>query len=175
MQLAIIITGENNLKILSAVTEVLNDSRCNIEESRSAVLAGQFTGFLLIDGNWNHIAKLENNLDSLAKRLNLKITTNHIEGPTPASNELPYVIDIMGADTSTMIKQLTAFLAARDVSIIEMNTSRYAAAYTDTSIFGAHLIVGIPSQSRPISLRDEFLDFCEQNGFDAILEPIKKP
>ena len=175
MQLAIIVTGKNNLKILSALTEVLNDSRCNIEESRSMVMAGQFAGFLLIDGNWNHVAKLENNLDSLAKRLNLQITTNHIEEPASTHDELPYVIDIMGADSSTMIKQLTAFLAARHVSIIEMNTSRYPAAYTDTTIFGAHLIVGIPIESRPISLRDEFLDFCEQNGFDAILEPIKRP
>lgn len=175
MRLAIIVGGKNNITILSALAEVLNDSGCSIEESRSAVLAGHFAGFLLVDGNWNHVAKLENNLDSLAKRLDLRITTNHIEETVTTPNELPYVIDIMGADTTTMIKQLTAFLTARQISILEMNSSRYAAAYTDTAVFGAHLIIGIPCDARPISLRDEFLDFCEQNGFDAILEPIKRP
>ncbi len=174
MQLVISVTGQNNVKILGGLSQVLIDSHCSLLESRSSVLANKFAGFWLVEGNWNHVAKVENNLDHLAKRLELQITTTHIEEPEPTPDQLPYVIDIIGIDTAEMLKQLTVFLTERNINITEMNTSRYPGAHTESLLFGAHLIVGIPAQSRPISLRDEFLDFCDRNGFDAILEPIKR-
>ena len=174
MQLVISVTGQNNPKILEAISQVLVDSHCSLLESRSAVLADKFAGFWLIEGNWNHIAKLENNLEHLSKLMKLEVTTIHSEESTPSSEQLPYVIDIVGTDTASMLKRLTSFMAERNITIMEMSTSRYPGARTGTLLFGAHLIVGIPAQSRPISLRDEFLDFCDSHGFDAILEPIKR-
>jgi len=174
MQLVISVTGPNNPKILAAFSQVLVDSHCSLLESRSTVLANKFSGFWLVEGNWNHVAKLENNLEHLAKRLELQITTTHIEEQEPIPEQLPYIIDIIGTDTTVMLKKLTAFLTERNINITELNTSRYPGAHTGTLLFSAHLIVGIPAHSRPISLRDEFLDFCDRNGFDAILEPIKQ-
>jgi glycine cleavage system transcriptional repressor len=36
------------------------------------------------------------------------------------------------------------------------------------------MIVRIPAGMRIVSLRDEFLDFCDQMNLDAILEPVKR-
>ena len=37
-----------------------------------------------------------------------------------------------------------------------------------------NLIVKIPAGVKIVSLRDEFLEFCDQQNLDAILEPVKR-
>ena len=176
MQLVITALGENRPDVIVELTRTIKDARCTILESRLTELGLEFAGHLLVEGNWNHIVRLENALESLAHRSALKIHLLRAREPEAPKEDdsLPYAIDIFATDQINNIHDLSAFLADRHIAILDLSTSRYPAPYTGSALFIAHLIVKIPAGTRIVSLRDEFLDFCDQLNLDAILEPVKR-
>lgn len=178
MQLAITILGENKPDLIIELTRTIKDAKCTVLESRMTELGLEFAGHLLVEGNWNHVARLENAMEAFSNRFGLRVQllrAQEQEQPTPEEElGLPYAIDIFATDQINNIHDLSEFLASRGVSILDLSTSRYPAPYTGAPLFLAHMIVRIPQGMRIVSLRDEFLDFCDQMNLDAILEPVKR-
>jgi glycine cleavage system transcriptional repressor len=175
MQLVITVLGLDRNDLIMELTRTIKDCKCAVLESRMTELGAEFAAHLLVEGNWNCIVKLENALEGLSNRLELKITT--LRAREPAETEeggLPYAIDIFAMDKSNNIHELAVFLTARSIKIVDITTSRYSAAYSGTPVFLAHIIVTVPVGLRIVTLREEFLDFCDQLNIDAILEPVKR-
>lgn len=176
MQLVITVLGANRPDLIVELTRTIKDAKCTILESRMTELGQEFAGHLLVEGNWNHIVRLENALESLGSRFSLKFNTQRAqERETPEEETLlPYAVDIFATDQINNIHDLSAFLTDRGIAIMDLSTSRYPAPFTGSPLFLAHMIVKIPAGMRIVSLRDEFLDFCDQMNLDAILEPVKR-
>lgn len=176
MQLVITVLGPDRPDLIVELTRTIKESKCLILESRMTELGLEFAGHLLVEGNWNHIVRLENLLESLANRYGLKVQTLRAQEQEVAEedNTLPYAIDVFATDQINNVHDLSDFLTARNIDIIDLSTSRYPAPFTGSPLFLAHLIVKIPAGTRIVSLRDEFLDFCDQMNLDAILEPVKR-
>lgn len=178
MQLVFTVLGANHPGLLVDITRAIKEAKCGIIESRLTELDTHFAGHLLVEGNWNHIARLENALDALSNRLELKIQHQRIQEPEEPAKEdtqaLPYAIDIFATDQINNVSDLTEFLTSRGVDILDISSSRQPAPFTGSPLFLAHMVIRVPSGTRIISLRDEFLDFCDQMNLDAILEPVKR-
>ncbi|SMF94201.1 glycine cleavage system transcriptional repressor [Methylomagnum ishizawai] len=176
MQLVVTVLGVNRPDLVVELTRAFKDCKCMILESRMTELGNEFAAHLLAEGNWNHIVRLENSLESLATRYGLKIATlraQEREEPTE-DTALPYAVDIYATDQINNIHDLSNFFTERGIDILDLSSSRYPAPFTGSPLFLAHIIVKIPAGTRIVSLRDEFLDFCDQMNLDAILEPVKR-
>lgn len=176
MQLVITVLGGQRPDLIVELTRAIKEAKCTILESRMTELGLEFAGHVLVEGNWNHVARLENALESLANRFGLKIHLLRAqERESPAEeNALPYAVDIFATDQINNIHDLSTFFADRNIDILDLSTSRYPAPFTGSPLFLAHLMVKIPAGMRIVSLRDEFLDFCDHLNLDAILEPVKR-
>lgn len=175
MQLVITVAGEDRPDLIAELTRIVKESKCHILESRMTELGAEFAAHLMVEGAWNHIVKLENALEAAASRYKLKISTlRGSENPLPDEDVIPYGVDIFAGDRIDNIHELAAFFSARNIKILDLSTSRYPAPYTNAPLFLARMIVKIPVGIRIVSLRDEFLDFCDQQNLDAILEPVKR-
>ncbi len=175
MQLVITVAGEDRPNLVEELTRIIKECKCHILESRMTELGPDFAAHLLVDGNWNHIVKLESALEASGARSNLKIVTLRTkETPPVEENAVPYGVDIFASDQIDNIHELTSFFTVRGIKIVDLSTSRYPAPYSNTPLFVARMIVKIPVNIRIVSLRDEFLEFCDQQNLDAILEPVKR-
>ncbi|MDO9105027.1 MAG: ACT domain-containing protein [Methylovulum sp.] len=174
MQLAITALGNNQINFIAELLPAIRDCKCNMVEIRSSRLAQVTAAYLLVQGNWNQIAKLENVLDSLQRRMEIKI---HILRPEPkekAKEYVPYSLETISLDKDNIMESVTSFLIDREIEIEEMAGSSYQAPYVQTPVFSSKFVILIPPQLNLLSLREEFLDFCDQLNIDAILEPIKR-
>ncbi len=175
MQLVITVAGEDRPDLIEELTRLIKDCKCHILESRMTELGAEFAAHLLVDGNWNHIVKLENALEAMATRCRLKLSTLRAkEGPPKEENMIPYGVDVFASDQIDNIHELSAFFGARGIKILDLSTSRYPAPYSNSPLFLARMIIKVPVTVRIVALRDEFLDFCDQLNLDAILEPVKR-
>jgi glycine cleavage system transcriptional repressor len=174
MQLAITALSNNHPRFLAEFLPALRDCKCTLLEIRSSRLAESTAAYLLIQGNWNQIAKIENMLDALQKRMEVKIHTLRPDHNGRESNHVPYSLETISLDRENVIESITAFLFDRNIDIEEITGSSYQAPYIQTSVFSAKFILLIPPEIRLLSLREEFLDFCDHLNIDAILEPIKR-
>ncbi len=172
-QLVLSALGEDRPGIINELSRCVLNNGCNISDSRMTVLGGEFAILLLIDGNWNTIAKLEDQVAGLEERLGLSITTRRTARKATRKDLLPYGVDVVSLDQPGIVYNLAGFFSKRQINIQEMATSSYAAAHTGTPMFSVHLTIDIPASLQISVLREEFMDFCDQLNLDAVMEPVK--
>lgn len=165
--------GKDQSGIIDQLSGLVHTMGCNILDSRMMVLGGEFAILMLVEGNWNTLAKLEDALPSLESRLGLNIIVKRTEEREPSAELLPYAVDVVALDHPGIVHNLSSFFSSRAINIEELVTSSYAAAHTGTPMYSVHMSVGIPAHIHISTLRDEFMEFCDSMNLDAVLEPIK--
>ncbi|MEJ1379707.1 MAG: glycine cleavage system protein R [Candidatus Sedimenticola sp. (ex Thyasira tokunagai)] len=165
--------GKDRPGIVDDLSKVILEGGCNIADSRMTVLGGEFAILLLVEGNWNTLAKLEDVVTALEQQLELTITVKRTAERKTAKNQLPYCVEVVALDNPGIVHHLAGFFSKRNINIEDLLTSSYAAAHTGTPMFAVHMSVGIPSDVHIAALRDEFMEFCDSLNLDAVLEPEK--
>ena len=165
--------GKDRPGIVNQLSKSIYELDCNITDSRMTVLGGEFAILLMVEGPWNLLAKLEDQVPELQDRLALTITTKRTEERSAEGNLLPYGVDVVALDHPGIVYSLASFFSDKKINIEDMTTSSYAAAHTGTPMFSVRMSIGIPSDIHIAALRDEFMDFCDSMNLDAVLEPIK--
>ncbi len=165
--------GTDQPGLITKLSHIIKDSDCNIEDSRMSVLGGEFAILMQISGNWDKLVKLENTLEKLQDSTGLTIVTKRTNGRKNEKNKIPYSIEVISIDHPGIVCQLAEFFSTRTINVYDMTTHAQAAAHTGTPIFTLNMTIEIPAKTHIASLRDEFIDFCEQLNLDAVLEPYK--
>jgi len=165
--------GEDRPGIVDQLSKAIFDLDCSINDSRMTVLGGEFAIILMIEGNWNALAKLESNYSALEQQLGLKIMAKQTRGRKRESDLLPYEVDVVALDQPGIVYHLANFFSRRKINIEDMATSNYTAVHTGTPMFSLHIVVSIPADLHIASLREEFMEFCDAMNLDAVLEPNK--
>ena len=171
--LVITALGPDRPGLVSEVSKAIFDCGCTIDDSRMIALGGEFAVIIKIAGSWDKIAKLESNLTSLARQIDLTINVKRTNLKKGKPTNLPYAIDVVSMDHPGIVYQLANFLSKRGINIEEMNTSTYSAAHTGTPMFSVHIRIWIPSDMSISDMRDAFFEKCDELNIDAVMEPIK--
>jgi glycine cleavage system transcriptional repressor len=171
--LVIAALGEDSTGIIDGISRCILHSGCTVNDSRMAVLGGDFALLLQVSGNWNNIAKLEDQLPGLEERLGLTITSHRTSDRERSRDLLPYGVDVVSLDQPGIVHNLARFFAERQINIQEMVTMSYPAAHTGTPMFSVHLTIEVRASTQIAALREEFMEFCDQLNLDAVIEPVK--
>lgn len=172
-QLVLSALGADRPGIIEELSRAVLECGCNIIDSRMAVLGGDFALLLQLGGNWNTLAKLEDQLAGLENRLGLTITSSRTKEPAPGRDLMPYAVEVVAMDQPGIVHHLARFFSQREINIQEMITSSYPAAHSGTPMFSVHLRVDIRGNIRVSDLREEFAEFCDNLNLDAVIEPVK--
>ena len=86
---------------------------------------------------------------------------------------LPYLVEVVAADKPGILHLLAEFFIDHGISIESLSSNRYRAMQTGAEMFSAQITIGIPVKTHIASLRDDFLEFCDAQNLDAIMDPMK--
>ncbi len=165
--------GKDHPGIVNTLTKTILNHGCNIVDSRMTVLGGEFAALIMVEGQWNKLAKVEGAIPELENQLGMTIIARRTQERGPDRNLLPYAVEVVAMDHPGIVNNLAGFFAGHDINIEDLVTTSYAAAHTGTPMFSVQMTVGIPSDIHIGSLREEFMDYCDALNLDAVLEPIK--
>nr|VFJ99127.1 MAG: glycine cleavage system transcriptional repressor [Candidatus Kentron sp. H]VFJ99318.1 MAG: glycine cleavage system transcriptional repressor [Candidatus Kentron sp. H]VFK03970.1 MAG: glycine cleavage system transcriptional repressor [Candidatus Kentron sp. H] len=165
--------GEDRPGIVTHLSQMILDCGGNIKDSRMATLGSEFAIIMLISGNWNAIAKIENALPRIAGKLKLTIQNKRTEPRENIWNLIPYGAEVIAMDHPGIVRDVADFFFQRKINIEDLYTSTYAAPHTGTVMFSLHMTVGMPADMSIAALRGEFMDFCDDLNLDAMLAPVK--
>ena len=174
IHLVISALGKDRPGILSELSKAIMDSACTILDSRMTVLSSEFAYILLVSGNWSNIAKLEDVLTGLNESLNLTITARRTESPAPQTKLLPYIVEIATVEQTGIVYRLADFFTSRTIDIQELYTGCYSTPHSETPLFSLNMTVNIPADLHISSLREQFMDFCDELNLDGVIEPLKR-
>ncbi|CAH9019114.1 glycine cleavage system protein R [Candidatus Nitrosacidococcus sp. I8] len=171
--LVILAIGKNQPNLLKEVGNTILNSGCNIKDSRVTLMGSEFSISLFVSGSWNTIAKLESMLPILKQKLALSILTQRTQ-PNADHKFIHYVAKITAALYQPHIfHELAIFFFDQNILIEEIDTHCYQGS-GGVTLFSVSIIIHLPTHLSIATLRNQFLDLCDNlNLDDAFLEPIQ--
>lgn len=171
--LVITASGDDQVGLVQRFTSRIAEAGCNIEDSRMALLGGQFAIIMLVSGRWDALSKLEGRLDQLAGELGLSIIHKRTREAERGQPLVPYHIEVVAMDHPGIVHSLADFFSRQGINIEELDTDTYPAPHTGTPMFRVDMVVGIPAGMHIPTLRGDFFDYCDNLNLDAIFEPSR--
>jgi len=171
--LVITAVGQDRPGIINELSKLVLEQKGNILDSRMTVLGGEFAILLLASGKWDTITRLETTLPKFQDKLNLTILTKRTTDRPIKQEHLPYHVEVISIDHPGIVYKVADFFSARQINVEEMNTSSHHAPHTGTPMFVLNMVLGVPRKESITQLRENFLDFCDAQNLDGLMEPIK--
>lgn len=117
------VLGRDRPGIVAAVSRLLADAGCNIEDSSMTILRGAFAMLLVIHAPSRSDRDLRSRLQELAASAGLVV---HLDAYPPGQEQKtegePYTISVHGADHPGIVAAVTALLAEHRVNIVDLST-----------------------------------------------------
>jgi len=173
MQFVITILSDNPFDTISEIILSTAACGCRIADIKSSRFGDLNCAYLLVEGNWNELAKYESTLHATEKKLQLKIHCTRIEKKRVVTDEMPYLIEIIGLESCEALSKVVQFLGEKDIEVEEINGRRYQAPYLEAQLFSTRLVISIPPSVSLFQLRDELMYVCDQLNADLIFEPFR--
>lgn len=171
--LAISAIGKDRPGLAHDVVRTISDCGASINESRMLPLGGEFAMQILVSGNWHAVARTESELTRLADAAGLALNLRRTDQRPLREDHIPYSIDVIGPDHPGIVAGLAGFLTARSIEIAEVASRGYAASQTGAAMFAVQMMINVPARQHIAQLREDFLEYCDSQNLDAILEPVK--
>ena len=166
--------GPDKPGIARAISGAAYNAGCSIEDSRMALLGGEFAILVLIGGGKSELAKISSSLPELEREtgLTLALRPTEARGGTKVEAGVPYGLSVVGMDRTGIVFRVTELLARFGVNIDNLETEASNAPVTGTPIFRMNLEAEIPGDVPVRKLRSELADLCDELNMDFTLEAL---
>ncbi len=145
------VLGTDRPGLVSALSAPINDHGASWERSQMSRLAGKFAGIVLVTVPDSRLDALVADLEALDAQ-GLQVTLERTADPAePESQRLH--LELLGDDHPGIVAEISASLAALDVSIEELNTDVRDAPMSGGTLFEAQAVLKAPLTANADVLR----------------------
>lgn len=171
----IMAVGEDRPGLVDAVSRYILDCGCNIEDSRMAILGGEFAMLILVVGDAKAIEKAQGNSADVGALTGLAIQVKRTRAPgeTVRKGTIPYTIDAYSMDHPGIVHRIASYLAEKSINIRAMDTQLSHAATTGLPLFSVRACVDIPAQLNVVEVRRELEAIAVQQNIDIDIKPAR--
>lgn len=178
MNTFVIITaaGPDRPGIVSRISRILFETGCNMEDTSMTLLRGEFAMMLIVRlGPGMSARGLERKLKSVQKNLRLSLLIKPLSRKEARERGSlkgrPYILSVYGADHPGIVYRITRLLAAKSVSITDMNTR--VIGPKGQPVYVMILEVVVPFKKSIPGLRSELKKVSKAMTVDVTLHPVE--
>jgi glycine cleavage system transcriptional repressor len=156
--------GSDRPGIVAAVTGVLVDHGCNLEDTSMSILRGHFAMMLVVATPAGATAaRLEQDLAAVAAAFELVLVVRDIDDDVPASmTGESWTVSVYGADRPGIVHRVTSLLAGSNVNIVDLTTR--VIGDRDRPVYAMFLDVTLPAGARPGDLEADLAALAQELG-----------
>lgn len=179
MRQGVIITaiGKDRPGIVDRLSGIIYREGCNLEDSRMAILAGEFAFIVLVTGPESAVTKLKDSLPSFAEDadLTLQVRTTHLEEVPrePVEEFLPYEIHVVAMDHPGIVHRVSNVLASKGINVAALDTRVTNAPTTGTPIFALNIEAQIPVKLSIAELRADLEQVADEENLDLEFRAVR--
>jgi glycine cleavage system transcriptional repressor len=168
---AMVAVGKDRPGLVHGISTLIHGSGASIEDSRMAVLGGEFAMVLLCSGSAEQLGAIEQRLESSGRELGLELTLRDTTGPSPrASDRLR--LEVSGLDRPGIVDAVSRVLAHRDVNVESLQTELRHQPLTGTAIFVLEAEIRLPQALSRAELEAELEPVCDSEQLELALTPL---
>lgn len=165
--------GPDRSGLVSEIAAAMHRAGANLEDSRMAILGGEFALLLLLSGGVAQLAAVEAASGALSDKLGLRVMLKRT-GQAQRKDFLPYRISVTGFDRPGIVLAVSEILARRGVNVASLESHLEYAPLSGTPMFVLEAELQIPSEVVLAELRRELGKQCDEENLDLTLESARK-
>ena len=163
--------GPDHPGIVNDLSSLIEEVGANIEDSRMAILGGEFAVILLISGPAESIERAKEIGGRIEAELGLRCILKETSPAHPASDYLLYRIEVTGADRPGIVHAIAAIFASHGINVASLESRLSYAPFSATPMFVLDASLQIPSKTVLSEVRRELTAVCDEENLDFRLEP----
>lgn len=164
--------GPDRTGLVDRVTESLAKFQANLEDSRMAVLGGEFAMMFLCSVNESQVQGLIGEMESVAGQLDLLITHKATSLRRSHSGMLPLQVAVRGADHEGIVHDLVHHLVEQGVSVDNLESQLVNAPYSGVPLFEMQMRISAPASLSLSALRRRLQQVGDDLNVDVEVEPV---
>ena len=168
---AVSAVGVDRPGIVAAVTGVLVEQGCNLEDTSMSILRGHFAMMLLIAAPPTVSADaLESALGTAASEFDLVLAVREIDDTVPVSLEgETWTVSVYGADRPGIVHRVTEVVAEVGANVVDLTTR--VIGDEDRPLYAMLLDVTLPPAVESDALRARLDGLATELGVDCSMHP----
>ncbi len=165
--------GPDRTGLVDDVASFLALRNLNIEDSRMAVLGGEFALILLASGEESSVKAIRKSLPELEKNTGLAFSLKQTETPSKGTQApaMPFHLHATGMDHPGIVHEITKILHANQINIESLETHTGSAPVSGTPIFSMRCVLSVPATIKIADLRRDLEEIAEAMNMDVNFEP----
>lgn len=157
--------GPDRPGLVRAISSVVLGATASVEDSRMAILGGEFALIMLVSGTEAAVARVERELAGLEAELGLEFVFKRTK-TEPMRKVLPHAIQVTGVDRPGIVHAVTDLLAKRSVNVASLESRVTFAPDSGTPLFVLEAELQVPSEVALAELRRELAALCQDENLD---------
>ena len=162
--------GPDRPGLVNEISSMVLAAGANLEDSRMAILGGEFALLVLVSGEQQAIDAVESRGREASERLGLRLLTKHTTSPRATGDFLPHRIRVEGVDRPGIVQRVAAVLEGRGVNVASLESRLAYAPESGTPMFILEAALQIPSALALADLRRELSVACDEESWEYTLE-----
>lgn len=163
--------GSDRPGIVKAFSGAIHAAGCNLEDSRMAVLAGEFALILLFSGTAEAVLQAEQATATLAESLEFRIALKDTRAVPSALPQRRYRVRLAGADQPGIVHRIGDLIAGHGANIASLESRLTHAAFSGTPVFHLDAEVVLPADAAVESLVVQLERLGEELALQIDLDP----
>ena len=170
--LVLTVIGNDTSGLVDALADPIARHGGSWDRSHMARLAGQFAGIVVVSVPDDNVTALQASLEGLNAQglldVQVAIASSSAEDGPP---ENVLHLELVGQNRPGIISEISAALATRDASILELETHTTSAPMSGELLFEAKATLGVPTELALDHLRETLEDIANELMVDLDLRP----
>jgi glycine cleavage system regulatory protein len=168
--LVLTVIGRDRPGLVKAVSETVAAAGGNWLDTRMATLAGQFAGMLLVaiaPEKADHLVASLEELESQGLRFIIETGVEAVPSPGRMLR-----LELVGHDRPGIVRDVSGVLAARNVSITELESEQVSGSFSGEAMFKATARLKLPPDLDPADLRRSIEALANELMVDLELDDV---
>lgn len=162
--------GPDRPGLVNQISSLIHEAGANLEDSRMAILGGEFAVILLVSGTPAAMDAVKACGKRIESELGLVCVLKETTTLSVPIDYIPYRLRVTGVDRPGIVQAITSILAGRGVNLAALESRVTYAAWSGTPMFTLEASLQIPSRLDLSGLRTELNSRCEAENLDFVLE-----
>lgn len=164
--------GPDRPGIVKAFSGAIHAAGCNLEDSRMAVLAGEFALILLFSGPIEAALQAERTTTALAESLEFRIALKDTRPPPAGPTQRRYRVRLAGADQPGIVHRIGDLLAGHGANIASLESRLTHAAFSGTPVFNLEAEIELPAAAAIATLVAQLEGLGDELALQIDLDPL---
>ena len=162
--------GPDRPGLVNDLSALVGEAGANIEDSRMAILGGEFAVIMLLSGPAGVIDRTRQIAPQVESDLGLSCLLKETSPAHPPADYLLYRIAVTGVDRPGIVQAIAGILADRDINVASLESRLTYAPFSATPMFVLEADLQVPSKIVLSELRHDLAATCEEENLDFRLE-----